>query len=327
MGTYEDGGPSLSASVSSNPGRQSADHGLNSYPSTSSYSQPQTPRKPSKHMSKDDISRGPAVPISQLPLDVHNAKLFQAAPIPPESGTSNISPVERTQAAETQRRLPPTNGVAADLPHASSLPSDSAMDGVSHLNINGTNTRSNSEMGYYADMTESRPSGPSVHHTPSRADRGRPTTPDPPSNQPQNFSTWPRDEQPGKPNISGPKNGAPIRAGYNFGSKEQTPAEPVAPPERERERKTKSTAFWRFGREKPAGPQVPIPGVVPMSRAVFGVTLQESLSVAQKANLPAVLFRCIQYLEAKKAQEEEGIYRLSGSSAVIKSLRERFNIG
>jgi len=53
--------------------------------------------------------------------------------------------------------------------------------------------------------------------------------------------------------------------------------------------------------------------------------LDESLDVAEIANLPAVVFRCIQYLEAKKADQEEGIYRLSGSSAVIKSLKDRFN--
>ena len=62
-------------------------------------------------------------------------------------------------------------------------------------------------------------------------------------------------------------------------------------------------------------------------RAVFGVTLEESLDVVQIANLPAVVFRSIQYLEAKKADQEEGIYRLSGSSAVIKGLKDRFNQG
>ena len=63
------------------------------------------------------------------------------------------------------------------------------------------------------------------------------------------------------------------------------------------------------------------------SRAVFGVSIVDALGVAQIANLPAVVFRCIQYLEAKKAEQEEGIYRLSGSSAVIKSLKDRFNAG
>lgn len=62
-------------------------------------------------------------------------------------------------------------------------------------------------------------------------------------------------------------------------------------------------------------------------RAVFGVSLDESLDVAQIASLPAIVFRCIQYLEAKKAEQEEGIYRLSGSSAVIKALKDRFNTG
>lgn len=60
---------------------------------------------------------------------------------------------------------------------------------------------------------------------------------------------------------------------------------------------------------------------------MFGIALEESLEVAQIANLPAIIFRCIQYLEVKQADQEEGIYRLSGSSAVIKSLKDRFNSG
>lgn len=71
----------------------------------------------------------------------------------------------------------------------------------------------------------------------------------------------------------------------------------------------------------------PPPMATYVSRAVFGVALDESLDVAQIASLPAIVFRCIQYLEAKQADQEEGIYRLSGSSAVIKSLKDRFNAG
>lgn len=62
-------------------------------------------------------------------------------------------------------------------------------------------------------------------------------------------------------------------------------------------------------------------------RAVFGVPLEEALDVACIAHLPAIVFRSIQYLEAKKADQEEGIYRLSGSSAVVKSLKDKFNTG
>ena len=57
------------------------------------------------------------------------------------------------------------------------------------------------------------------------------------------------------------------------------------------------------------------------------MSLEESLDIAEIASLPAIVFRCIQYLESKKADQEEGIYRLSGSSAVIKSLKDRFNNG
>jgi len=58
---------------------------------------------------------------------------------------------------------------------------------------------------------------------------------------------------------------------------------------------------------------------------VFGIPLEDSLDVANIAGLPAIVFRCIEYLEKMKADQEEGIYRLSGSSAVIKNLKDKFN--
>ncbi|KAL7421166.1 Rho GTPase activating protein [Cryptotrichosporon argae] len=85
--------------------------------------------------------------------------------------------------------------------------------------------------------------------------------------------------------------------------------------ERERDRKAKSGRFWAFGK-------------VPTEKAgrpVFGVPLADSISVSSIASLPAIVFRCIEYLEAKGAEREEGIYRLSGSSAVIKGLKDRFD--
>lgn len=45
----------------------------------------------------------------------------------------------------------------------------------------------------------------------------------------------------------------------------------------------------------------------------------------EDSDLPAVVFRCVQYLSNVKAEKEEGIYRMSGSSAVIKGLKDRFN--
>ncbi|CAG8553445.1 16465_t:CDS:2 [Acaulospora colombiana] len=64
------------------------------------------------------------------------------------------------------------------------------------------------------------------------------------------------------------------------------------------------------------------------SRVVFGVPLEQAISVVrikEGYELPAVVYRCIEYLDAKNASEEEGIYRLSGATATIKLLKERFN--
>ncbi|CAG8755379.1 398_t:CDS:2, partial [Racocetra persica] len=41
--------------------------------------------------------------------------------------------------------------------------------------------------------------------------------------------------------------------------------------------------------------------------------------------LPAVVFRCIEYLDANDADKEEGIYRLSGAAMTLKHLKDRFN--
>ncbi|RPB11142.1 hypothetical protein P167DRAFT_546496 [Morchella conica CCBAS932] len=66
-----------------------------------------------------------------------------------------------------------------------------------------------------------------------------------------------------------------------------------------------------------------------LNRSVFGATLEEAVHLSKPfgvtVSLPAVVYRCIEYLEAKDAASEEGIFRLSGSNVVIKGLRERFN--
>lgn len=64
-------------------------------------------------------------------------------------------------------------------------------------------------------------------------------------------------------------------------------------------------------------------------RQAFGAPLAEAVRFCGPADtnvpLPAVVYRCIQYLDLKNAILEEGIFRLSGSNLVIKQLRERFN--
>lgn len=64
-------------------------------------------------------------------------------------------------------------------------------------------------------------------------------------------------------------------------------------------------------------------------RPVFGIPLAEAVQycgpIGVDVELPAVVYRCIEYLHSKGAALEEGIFRLSGSNVVIKALKERFN--
>ncbi|GLA42642.1 hypothetical protein AnigIFM63309_011187 [Aspergillus niger] len=64
-------------------------------------------------------------------------------------------------------------------------------------------------------------------------------------------------------------------------------------------------------------------------RPVFGLPLAEAVQFCAPqgvdVDLPAVVYRCIEYLRAKGAESEEGIFRLSGSNLVVKALKERFN--
>jgi hypothetical protein len=57
---------------------------------------------------------------------------------------------------------------------------------------------------------------------------------------------------------------------------------------------------------------------------LFGVSLEEALRVSCKNQLPTIVFRCLEYLEAKDAIYEEGLYRVSGSSVQINQLRQQF---
>lgn len=64
-------------------------------------------------------------------------------------------------------------------------------------------------------------------------------------------------------------------------------------------------------------------------KPVFGMALEEAVQFCAPqgvdVDLPAVVYRSIEYLEAKEAASEEGIFRLSGSNVVVKALKERFN--
>lgn len=289
-------------------------------------------------VSKDLIQRSDMnpVPISQLSMDGSYAKFFTSAgdPMSPskspvEKGSVNSLPFG--DAAKTSLS-------SDDAIQSSSLPVGSVLSDANPTLV-PIGQRSNSELGHYPDM-----SGPGRNMSQEHRHRDTVRASYHPSlgtvsASPRNRSISPEKLSPATPSpstarddvgklgkISGPLNGAPIPAGYKFGAKEPPPSEPQAQFS-ERERKTRSRAFWKWpsGADKAANTPAAAP---PMQvRAVFGVPLEEALSVSQIANLPSIVFRSIQYLEMHKADEEEGIYRLSGSSAVIKNLKDRFNAG
>lgn len=152
-------------------------------------------------------------------------------------------------------------------------------------------------------------------------------TPSPPYDVAQHSGTSSTSEQsfPQHPTISGPSNAHVIQNSGQWGMK---------PPPTPGFQKDKKRGLFGFrGRSSSdLGPEKAMPpGSNPDNdiRAAFGVPLAESIVAAQVAGvnteLPAVMYRCVEYLEYKNAIAEEGIFRLSGSNTIIKALRDRFN--
>jgi RalA-binding protein 1 len=164
---------------------------------------------------------------------------------------------------------------------------------------------------------------------------GRKTdTPSPPHDA--NFG--PPVEQPASThlNISGPINLQVISKANDWGMGMRPPPTPQG----KDKKKHSIFASFRGRSSSDLGPneKVASPGLAPQDhyatntvggRTVFGVPLAEAVEIARVSDvdseLPAVVYRCIEYLLAKNAIAEEGIFRLSGSNTVIKGLKDRFN--
>lgn len=160
-------------------------------------------------------------------------------------------------------------------------------------------------------------------------------TPSPPMTSHQQDGQMPHSE-PAK-SISGPQSMTKIEDSATWGQK---PGAQQPVPEDKKNQKKRS--FFGFGgnKQRPSSEStdhMEISNLSQMSfeqhgpiRAVFGAPLIEAVKynhpVDVDIELPAVVYRCIEYLEEKNAVSEEGIFRLSGSNVVIKALRERFNV-
>ncbi|KAL2808688.1 hypothetical protein BJX63DRAFT_23819 [Aspergillus granulosus] len=132
--------------------------------------------------------------------------------------------------------------------------------------------------------------------------------------------------------ISAPTNGSVIQDAGAWGNKTTTST------------KEKKRSIWGFRTRSSIdlasqlqsvseGPAIQIHGAGgdrrDLIKPVFGIPLVEAVRDCAPfdvdVDLPAVVYRCLEYLKAKGAQSEEGIFRLSGSNVVVKALRERFN--
>ena len=132
--------------------------------------------------------------------------------------------------------------------------------------------------------------------------------------------------------ISGPMGGSIIQNAGAWGNRVMD-----SPKGRDKERKR---SIWGFSHKPsidggtPQSNDTVASSLRPLagerSKDVFGIPLSEAVANCPpqgiKVCLPAVVYRCLEYLTLKDAASEEGIFRLSGSNLVIKALRERFSV-
>ncbi|CCH61462.1 hypothetical protein TBLA_0E04070 [Henningerozyma blattae CBS 6284] len=64
---------------------------------------------------------------------------------------------------------------------------------------------------------------------------------------------------------------------------------------------------------------------------IFGAPLERALQTSSNLyqgiyKIPSVVYRCLEYLYKNRAVSEQGIFRLSGSSSLMKSLQEQFEL-
>lgn len=259
----------------------------------------QTQKKGSRDL---EVLKGSAQPISQLSQDLTNQKLFGA----PQYAEANARQNSQDSAKDVKHRREMSAGQSST---ASGTDESSSNHRSLRAHAHGSGIPGSASMPANLDQIANSESQSSMGQNMSSHRFARPVNA---SNQMEG-STDPsvRSRSPDKKiKISAPSGGMPI--GADFKRKE------------DRRNKAKSS-FWDF-----AGRRVDRNATATPARPVFGVPIQEAVEIARvkdDSDLPAVVFRCVQYLSSVKAEQEEGIYRMSGSSAVIKALKERFNAG
>lgn len=137
--------------------------------------------------------------------------------------------------------------------------------------------------------------------------------------------------------ISGPSNGAKIHDVGAWGNK------PLAPPQA-LDREHKKRSIWGFHNKQSLDAMTTHSNESALSltqtqqqyyerisnvRPAFGLSLADAVECCPPRGvnvcLPAVVYRCLEFLKAQDAWSEEGIFRVSGSNVLVKGLRDRFN--
>ncbi|KAI1976949.1 Rho GTPase activating protein [Ophidiomyces ophidiicola] len=141
----------------------------------------------------------------------------------------------------------------------------------------------------------------------------------------------PENSSPTYKTISAPTNGMRIQDAGAWGNKTS------ATSTKEKKRSIwgfRSTAGMDFTGHNSRRDSIGFPYDLPLDRKgpirpVFGLPLADAVEFCGPRDfdcgLPAVVYRCLDYLRSQHAELEEGIFRLSGSNVVIKALKERFN--
>lgn len=137
--------------------------------------------------------------------------------------------------------------------------------------------------------------------------------------------------------ISGPSNGAKIHDVGAWGNK------PLAPPQA-LDREHKKRSIWGFHNKQSLDAITTHSNESALSltqtqqqyyerisnvKPAFGLPLADAVECCPPRGvnvcLPAVVYRCLEFLRSQDAWSEEGIFRVSGSNVLVKGLRDRFN--
>lgn len=253
----------------------------------------------SRQASRDDVKivRASAQPIRAMSQDSNNAKLFSGV------NPSVINSREEAMARTASPPAPVEQEIGRPMPAFAESPI-SGPPSASWMGQDDKSSVLSADSGGSMPMRNNRQSV-----APPRRDIAQLE----PSRGSPDRMPLPRQS------ISNPTGGVVIPHGAKFGGKDQLLSDPSSR-DRDRERKARSMRIWGFGKSStgPAAAAEP-------ARHVFGVPLEEALDVATIEDVPAIVYRCISYLQTKNAHKEEGIFRLSGSTAVVKGLRDRFD--